>query len=101
MASAFVLFAVGDDDLACADDFELIAFHDDSGGFVNAYAEQFGVSGDDFGKVFFAAASVDVLVYGYAAQKAEADFVAFGHHDRVAFARSTNQIRSLNAGARR
>ena len=55
--------------------------------------------GDDLQHVLLAMAGEQVLIDGDAAQEPEALFVAFGHHEGVAFPGAAHQVRTLNRGA--
>lgn len=102
-----VLLAIGADavvavvngDLARADDFKAVTGDDDGGAFVDADAEEFGFEGDHGDEVVFAMAGDEVLVDRDVAEEAEALFIAFGHHDGVAFAGAADEVAALDGGA--
>ncbi len=91
--------AIVDGDFAGADDFKRVASDDDGGAFVDADAEEFGLQGDDGDEIVLALAGDQVLVDGDVAEEAEALFVAFGHHDGVAFAGSADEVAALDGGS--
>ena len=96
---ADAVVGVVDGDFARADDFEAVAGDDDRRAFVDADAEEFGLEGDDGEQVVFAMTGDEVLVDGDVAEEAEALFVAFGHHDGVAFAGAADEVAALDRGA--
>lgn len=96
---ADAVVAIVDGDFAGADDFKGVAGDDDGGAFVDADAEEFGLQGDDGDEIVLALAGDQVLVDGDVAEEAEALFVAFGHHDGVAFAGSADEVAALDGGS--
>ncbi len=96
---ADAIIAIVDRDFACADDFEVVASHDDCRAFIDADAEQFRLQGDDGDEIILAFAGDEVLVDGDVAQKAKAFLVTLGHHDGVAFAGSADEVAALDGGS--